>query len=121
MKEIKAYVRSEKIEEVILGLKEIGVCGFTVIDVVNAIGTSTVPEDRKFSIEYAEEYSPMKKLEIVCRDRDVDKYIAMIRKKAYTGHRGDGMIFISPIESCMKIRTGECGEGALVVEGKESP
>jgi len=115
MKEIKAYIRSEKIEEVILGLKEIGVCGFTVIDVVNAIGPSTIPESKRFSIEYSEECSPMKKLEIICKDRDVDKYVDVIRKKAYTGHRGDGMIFVSPVEICVKIRTGESGEDALLM------
>lgn len=113
MKEIKAYVRREKIEEVICGLKEAGIPGLTVIS-VNALGRAAVPEEKRFSIEYSEEYSTIKKIEIVCRDEDVMRYVDVIREKAYTGHKGDGMIFVSTVDFCLKIRSGECGKDALL-------
>lgn len=106
MKEIKAYIRLKKAEEVIHALEEAGVPGFTVIE-VKAIGAAAVPEKERFSIEYAEMYSPITKLEVVCNDGDSDRLVDIIKEKAYTGHRGDGMIFVSDISHAVKIRTGE--------------
>lgn len=112
MKEIKAYVRLEKAEEVIDALEEAGVPGFTVIE-VKALGSACVPEDEKFSIDYGEQVSPITKIEVVCNDEDMDRLIDVITDAACTGHKGDGMIFVSEVVEAVKIRTRERGEASL--------
>lgn len=112
MKEIKAYIRVSKAEEVIHALEEAGVPGCAAIE-VKGVGTSAVPEKKYLSIDYVEEVSPVTKLEIVCGDGDVPGLIDVIKKHAYSGRKGDGMIFVSEVVHAVKIRTGETGEKAL--------
>lgn len=118
MKEIKAYIRHEKAEEVIRSLEDEGVPGITAIE-VKAMGKGAVPEDERLSVDYADWYSPMVKLEVVCNDEDAERFAAVIREKAFTGHRGDGMIFVSDVGCAVKIRTGErCESGLAAGEHK---
>ncbi|MEE9591598.1 MAG: P-II family nitrogen regulator [Thermodesulfobacteriota bacterium] len=112
MKEIKAYIRLKKVEEVNNALEAAGVLGFTVIE-VKALGRAAVPETEQYSIEFSEKSSTIAKLEVVCNDEDTDRLVDIIRKRAYSGHSGDGMIFVSDISCAVKIRTGERGKGAL--------
>ena len=112
MKEIKAYLRVEKAEEVMYALERAGVGGFTAIE-VKALGTATVPEDEKLSIDYCGPVSDITKIELVCRDADVERLVDVLRGAAFTGHSGDGMIFVSDIAEAVKIMTNERGEGAL--------
>ncbi|MFQ5328625.1 MAG: P-II family nitrogen regulator [Thermodesulfobacteriota bacterium] len=112
MKEIKAYIRLEKAEEVVDALEEAGVPGFTIIE-VKALGAACVPEDEKLSIEYGEPMSPITKLEVVCNDGDLDRLVDIITAAAYTGHKGDGKIFVSEVVCAVQIRTQERGEAAL--------
>lgn len=113
MKEIKAYIRLNKAEEVIHALEEAGVPGLTAIE-VKAVGAAVEPERAKFSIEYVERISPITKVEVVCKDRDVGRLVDIIKETAYTGHKGDGIIFVSGVDYAVKIRTGEWGELALL-------
>ncbi|MFQ5735753.1 MAG: P-II family nitrogen regulator [Thermodesulfobacteriota bacterium] len=115
MKEIKSYFRMKKAEEVIYALEDAGVPGFTLVE-VKALGGATVPEAERFSVEYSESYSPLVKLELVCDDGDMDRIAGIIREKAYTGHRGDGMIFCTDVCEAIKIRTGQRGAQALKSE-----
>ncbi|MFQ5585355.1 MAG: P-II family nitrogen regulator [Thermodesulfobacteriota bacterium] len=112
MKEIKAYMRLKKVEEVIHTLEDAGVPGFTVIE-VKGLGKASVPEQEQYSIEFAEMVSTIAKLEVVCNDEDVERLVNVIRETAYTGHRGDGMIFVSGIDNAVKIRSGERDDDAL--------
>jgi len=80
MKEIKAYIRVIKAEDVIHALEEAGVPGLTAIE-VKAIGRAMEPEKAKYSIEYAEKISPITKLEVVCKDEDVVRLVNIILGK----------------------------------------
>lgn len=53
------------------------------------------------------------RIEIVCRDADVEGIVASIRHHAHTGHHGDGMIIVSTVDEITDIRTGEGGENAV--------
>ena len=106
MKEIKAYVRKEKADIVIEKLEDAGVRGMTVLD-ANALAEWADKNAFSFSIEYVQKYSTVVKLEIVCDDAETDKLVNVIAKYGKTGTSGDGMIFISTIDSSLKIRTGE--------------
>ena len=114
MKEIKAYIRLSKAEEVIHALEEAGVPGRLTAIEVKAVGVAVEPERAKFYIEYVERISPITKIEVVCKDRDVGRLVDIIKETAYTGHKGDGIIFVSGVDYAVKIRTGEWGELALL-------
>lgn len=113
MKEIKAYIRREKAEEVINALEKAGVPGLTAIEVM-AVGKAAVPENEYLSIDYVEKVSPVTKIEIVCKDEDALRLMEVIREKAYSGRRGDGMIFMTDVNYAVKIRNGETGAAALI-------
>ncbi|WP_456429794.1 P-II family nitrogen regulator [Rhodocaloribacter sp.] len=112
MKEVKAYLRCPKVETVIEALEENGITGITVIDVMG-LGQLADPHASKYSIKCVERYSDVAKLEVVCRDEDVHRIVELIRKNAYTGLPGDGIIFVSPVEMAVKIRTGAVNEVGL--------
>ncbi len=105
MKEIKAYIRREKANLVIEKLEQAGVKGMTVID-VHALYNWADRESYGYSFEYLEKYSKVVKLELVCDDSETDGLIEVISKYGRTGNQGDGMIFVSPIEKSVHIRTG---------------
>ena len=112
MKEVKAYIRCRKAEEVINALEENGIKGITLIDVMG-MGRMADPSTAKYSVKCVEKFSQISKLELVCDDKDVHSIVEMIRKHAYTGLKGDGIIFVTPIESAVKIRNGAVGDKAL--------
>ena len=112
MKEIKAYIRCQKAEEVLDALNDIGIADVTLIDVMG-VGALADPKTAKYSIKCVEKYSDVAKLEAVCQDSDLKKIVETIRQTAYTGMKGDGMIYVSPVEMAVKIRTGAKNEKAL--------
>ena len=112
MKEIKAYIRTERAEDILETLAGSGIVDVTLIDVMGC-GHLMDPNNCKYSIEYVERYSKLAKLELVCKDEEVEHIISMIRKNAYTGMPGDGKIFVTPVEQAIKIRTGETGVEAI--------
>ena len=112
MKEIKAYIRTQRAEEVLEALDENGIMDVTLIDVMGC-GHLMDPDNCKYSIVYVERYSKLAKLELVCKDDDVERIISIIQKKAYTGMPGDGKIFVAQVENAVKIRTGETGLQAI--------
>jgi len=106
MKEIKAYIRSEKAEFVIRELEQAGVRGMTVLD-ASALAGWADPEAFSFSIEYVQKYSTVVKIELICEAEDLDKLVDVIIKNGKTGRSGDGWVFVSDVEKSVKIKTGE--------------
>ncbi|MBS4033460.1 MAG: P-II family nitrogen regulator [Ignavibacterium sp.] len=112
MKEIKAYIRPEKADKVIFGLESAGAKGMTVID-VSTLGGWVDPKNTKLSIEYCEKYCRSIKIELVCEDDELNKFVGSILENAHTGSKGDGKIFISDITDSISIRTKQKGIKAL--------
>lgn len=112
MKEIKAYVRVRMLDKVIHGLEEAGFTDMTVID-VQAIRSGLSDEDLVYSFELAERYMNVAKLAIVVRDRDVETVVKTIRQRGRTGRKGDGLIYVCPVDDAIHIRSGVGGESAL--------
>ena len=104
MKEIKAYIRPEKIDPVVHALEDIGITDMTIID-VQALGRLTDPEKAKYSVEFVEKYSRIVKLEIVVDDDQAPSVIQQTLQTAYSGRPGDGMVFVAPVEDAYRIRT----------------
>ena len=114
MKEIKAYVRPAFLNSMIERLEEKGAKDITVIR-VDALGAmSDYESDRgHFVRKYAEKYSRIAKVEIVCRDDQAKEFMHTIKEYGHTGERGDGRVFITNVEHAANITTGQEGEAAL--------
>ncbi|MDR8390473.1 P-II family nitrogen regulator [Aliifodinibius sp. S!AR15-10] len=112
MKEIKAFIRKRKSEEVVDALEAIGIDRMTLIDVMG-VG-STDPNQSQFSVRIAERYAEFAKLVLVCKKEEVSQIVEVIREKAHTGIKGDGMIYVSDVEQAIHIRTGRTGRDALL-------
>ncbi|MFV0593629.1 MAG: P-II family nitrogen regulator [Draconibacterium sp.] len=117
MKKIEAIIRKTKFEEVKDALYEAGIEFFSFWD-VRGIGQAR--EGRVYrGVVYDTSTIERTKLEIIVRDKNVDKTVSAILSAARTGEIGDGKIFILPIEESFRIRTGEEGDESLYIKGKE--
>lgn len=114
MKEIKAFILHEFLEAVINKLEEKGAKDITVTK-VDAIGKlADFDKDRTHIIRrYHEKYSTLIKLEVVCRDEEVNDFIDIIKCRCCSGSQGDGRIFVYDVLRAVNIQTGEEGDKAL--------
>ncbi len=112
MKEIKAYIRTDVLEKTVRALEEAKAPGITVLT-VHPVGYGFDPNYFSTDTSITKSYWDITKLEVVCSDKDVDRLVEVIRTNSRTGSKGDGMIFVSPVETAIRIRSGEKGEKAL--------
>ncbi len=112
MKKIEAIIRPEKLDSVRLALKEIGAPGLMVTE-IEGHGKQKGLVKQWRGKEYKMELLPKVKIEVVAKDADVERIVKKIMEVANTGEIGDGKIFVYPIESVFRIRTGEKGESAI--------
>ena len=112
MKLITAIIKPFKLEEVRQALLDFGVEGLTVTE-VKGFGRQKGHTELYRGAEYVVDFLPKVKLDIVVADEMVDKVIDSITKTAHTGKIGDGKIFITNIESVIRIRTGEKDNEAI--------
>ena len=112
MKKIEAIIKPFKLDEVKDELNKIGVLGLTVSE-VKGYGRQKGHTEIYRGAEYAIDFLPKIKIEVVIAKELVDEVIDVIKKKAQTGRIGDGKIFISTIEETVRIRTGETGQKAI--------
>ena len=112
MKKVEAIVRHFKLEDVKNALTEQGLHGMTVTE-VRGFGRQKGHTEMYRGTEYAVDFVPKAKLEVVCSDQQVQTVIETILRSAQTGQIGDGKIFITELTESIRIRTGETGEDAL--------
>ena len=112
MKKIEAVIRHFKLEDVKNALTEMGIHGMTVSE-VRGFGRQKGHTEMYRGTEYAVDFVPKQKIEVVCADSQLQKVLDTILKTAQTGQIGDGKIFISTLDETIRIRTGETGEDAL--------
>lgn len=112
MKKIEAIVRHFKLEDVKNALTDRGIHGMTVTE-VRGFGRQKGHTEMYRGTEYAVDFVPKVKLEVVCSDANEQTVIDAILKTAQTGQIGDGKIFITDLRESIRIRTGETGEEAL--------
>lgn len=112
MKLIKAIIQPVMLEEVKEALEEFGLTGMTVYE---ARGSGTQKGKYKPGQKDNKGINllPKSLLEIVVEDTVVDKVVEVIARAARTGAVGDGKVFVYPVESALRIRTGEKGEVAI--------
>ena len=112
MKKIEAIIKPFKLEEVKAALAALGVQGMTVAE-VKGFGRQKGHTEIYRGSEYTVDFLPKIKIEVVLADAQAGGAVDAIVKAAKTGKIGDGKIFVSAVESIVRIRTGETGEQAV--------
>jgi len=112
MKKVEAIVRPFKLEDVKLALVNAGIIGMTVSE-VRGFGRQKGQVERYRGSEFTVEFLQKLKVEVVVDDDKVESVVQAIAEAAKTGEIGDGKIFISSVESVVRIRTGDRDSTAL--------
>jgi nitrogen regulatory protein P-II 1 len=109
MKKIEAIIRPEKLEHVKSALEDRGILGMTLTQVSGRGRQKGIALQWRAG-EYRVEFLPKIKLEIVCSDDECKTAVDIICKSARTGKVGDGMIFVLPVDSAVRVRTADISE-----------
>ena len=112
MKKIEAIIRPFKLEDVKIALVNSRIVGMTVSE-VRGFGRQKGQVERYRGSEFTVEFLQKLKVEVVVEDEKVNSVIDAIAEAAKTGEIGDGKIFITSIDSVVRIRTGDKDEEAL--------
>jgi nitrogen regulatory protein P-II 1 len=112
MKKIEAVIREERLEAVKKALEENSYFGMTVSQVSGRGKQKGIPLQWRVG-EYRVDLLPKLKIELVVLDEDVPIAIDAIVRNARTGEIGDGKIFVLPVESVVRVRTGDKDENAI--------
>lgn len=112
MKKIEAIIKPFKLDDVREALTDVGIQGMTVTE-VKGFGRQKGHTELYRGAEYAIDFLPKVKLEIVVTDEQVEECIQAIIDTAQTGKIGDGKIFVYDVERAVRIRTGEENEEAI--------
>ena len=112
MKKIEAIIRHFKLEDVKKALSENNTHGMTITE-VRGFGRQKGHTEVYRGTEYAIDFVPKVKIEVVCADEQLQGLLDTIMQSAQTGQIGDGKIFVTDLSDTIRIRTGETGEDAL--------
>ncbi len=112
MKKIDAIIKPFKLEEVKEALAGVGVQGLTVSE-VKGFGRQKGHTEIYRGSEYTVDFLPKIKIEVVLPDALAKPAIEAIVRAARTGKIGDGKVFVSNVETAIRIRTEETGENAV--------
>lgn len=105
MKLIKAYIRSTMFETVHRALFKNGYKSMTVME-AEGMGSYSDPKQRHGSLKFPTLHSKVVKLEMVTEAGNVDDIIRIIQENGSTGHPGDGLVVILPVERSIRVRDG---------------
>jgi len=112
MKLVTAIIKPFKLDDVREALTAVGIHGMTVTE-VKGFGRQKGHTELYRGAEYAIDFLPKIKIEVLAEDEQVEKITDSIMQSAYSGKIGDGKIFVSNVEQVIRIRTGETGVEAL--------
>jgi nitrogen regulatory protein P-II 1 len=112
MKLVTAVIKPHKWEDTRTALESAGINGMTVSE-VNGYGRQKGHKEVYRGAEYDVTLVPKLRVEIVVGDEEVDAIVDAIIRSAATGQIGDGKVWVSPVESVVRVRTGDRDEEAL--------
>jgi len=112
MKKLEAIIKPFKLDDVKESLHELGIKGLTVTE-AKGYGRQKGHTELYRGAEYAVDFLPKVKIEVVVEDALLDRAIEAIQQAAHTGRIGDGKIFVGAIDEVIRIRTGETGANAI--------
>ena len=103
MKKVEAYVKAHRVDEVTLALHKINRLGGMTVSEARGVGRGH-PADHGF-----DEYHRIARIEVFCLDELAEPVVETIEKAAHTGLRGDGKVYVLPVENAVRISSGERG------------
>ena len=112
MKKIEAIIKPFKLDDVKEALNEIGIQGMTISE-VKGYGRQKGHKEIYRGAEYVIDFIPKVRIEIVVEAERADTVVDKIKDAAFTGKIGDGKIFVLPVETAVRVRTGERGKDAI--------
>ncbi len=112
MKKIEAIIKPFKLDDVKDALNGIGIKGMTISE-VKGYGRQKGHTEIYRGAEYVIDFLPKLKIEIIVNSEQADQVIDTIVEAAKTGKIGDGKIFVLPVETVVRVRTGERDQEAI--------
>jgi nitrogen regulatory protein P-II 1 len=112
MKLITAVIKPHKLEDVRAALETFGVTGMTVTE-ASGYGRQKGHTEVYRGAEYDITLIPKVRLEVVVEDAEADDIVGVIVKSAQTGRIGDGKVWVSPVETVVRVRTGDRDSDAI--------
>ncbi|HWC22605.1 MAG TPA: P-II family nitrogen regulator [Flexivirga sp.] len=112
MKLVTAIIKPFRLDDVKEALEAYGITGMTVSE-VSGYGRQRGHSEVYRGAEYAVDFVPKIRLEVVVEDLDARSVVDVIVKTAQTGRIGDGKVWVMPIDDIVRVRTGEHGDAAL--------
>lgn len=112
MKLITAVIEPHKLEEVRAAVETFGVTGMTVTE-ASGYGRQAGHTEVYRGAEYDIGLHPKVRLELVVDDEEIEDLVGVIVKSAQTGRLGDGKVWVSPVETVVRVRTGDRGSDAV--------
>lgn len=119
---IEAYIREEKMDDVLDALAKMNVHGITCYQVMGCGAQHGIKKYVRGNQNIPVNMLPKIKIEVVVSTEEwEDKVMECIRSSAFTGHHGDGKIFSYEVRNALRIRTGETGEQAVYSNSSLNP
>ena len=112
MKLITAIVKPAKVDDIKVALQAAGVAGMTVSE-TRGFGRQKGHTEIYRGAEYTVDFIPKVRIELLAEDSDAANLVDIIANTANTGSIGDGKIWVTPVETVVRVRTGERGADAL--------
>jgi nitrogen regulatory protein P-II 1 len=112
MKLVTAIVKPFVLEDVKGALEQIGVLGMTVSE-VQGYGRQKGHTEVYRGAEYSVDFVPKVRVEVVADDTQADKVVDAVVEAARTGKIGDGKVWVTPVDTVIRVRTGERGSDAV--------
>ncbi len=112
MKLVTAVVKPFTLSDIRESLDQLGVHGMTLTE-TQGFGQQRGHTEVYRGAEYATEFVPKIKIELVVRDELLEDVLAAVTRAAYTGKIGDGKIWVTPVEHVVRVRTGDRDNDAL--------
>ena len=112
MKLITAVIKPHKLEDVRAALEAFGVTGMTITE-ASGYGRQKGHTEVYRGAEYDISLIPKVRLEVVVESAEVDDIVGVIMKSAQTGRIGDGKIWVTPVETVLRVRTGDRDSDAV--------
>ena len=112
MKLITAIVKPAKVDEIKVALQAAGVAGMTVSE-TRGFGRQKGHTEIYRGAEYTVDFIPRVRIEILAEDSEAGNIVDLIVSTANTGSIGDGKVWVTPVDTVVRVRTGERGGDAL--------
>ncbi len=109
---VTAILKPFALDDVRTGLEDLDVSGMTVGE-VSGYGRQRGHTEFYRGADYHVEFVPKVRVEVVVDDASVDRVVEVVVKAARTGKIGDGKVWVTPVETVVRVRTGERGADAL--------